>query len=750
METNLSEFSKDGLNLGKDTRLMTYLYGLSDFWSFIFEDSEKNNLLLEAATFSASEIYNNFLQRTTQISLEDIHTEFNYQSKLIILNSLSITSDVETYQLSEKITTTKYIANRPFLPTAYYESGVDFHLDPETGKISFNRPIQEMKFATRVRSDGSIDYALWLVDAAIDDEMVYDYFAKLIGIDKPERSTDNFKNFVYGLYYLYIHGPNLDQVRRGLNLCLGIPVARDTERVLEIRKHLNTDQYLVITDQNSYLIPYGLEPTVVVDQDLVTGDEISSWVEVKDYTHDNEWWINLMIPKHILRHIPPDLLPGGYERNRYATSGSFADWIMANYLKQHTFLVRVKTLNFKNIQTFQEIADVIRRVKPAYTTPIYVWTVPTTDEELVLDDKLIEYILQPQNCESLSDGIWRFIRDAAVGEQLPRACPQFTRISASGWLDDLMGRNSEMNGDGSITFNGGTVEGFIAPQKTYRNLNSLEKGWLRTLTRDRDNEQFVNTRGTLNLGLRSIEDVSSTVYGGVGVKPFAEQFTGFRMVYLYTTTWDDVVDKFAKIYKTPPTDQYLFTLFTSSYYSDAINEHPLNGSVEFSYYQYLKDNFDYYFTRGSTYNNLGPFCPKDAYISYKPNITELMEGDFLAFTRIVDKAVGVFWITRNFTAQSIPYHSHPGTDQFILDFTQKFSRAGAPHGSPAYLLRGGNLVIGYNTSNAINEKEIDGDIQPSTKIYRRFKDDYNTLQDFNRGGTNTVRTHRTWKDRNRV
>jgi hypothetical protein len=127
-----------------------------------------------------------------------------------------------------------------------------------------------------------------------------------------------------------------------------------------------------------------------------------------------------------------------------------------------------------------------------------------------------------------------------------------------------------------------------------------------------------------------------------------------------------------------------------------------------------------------------------------------MDGDFLAFTRIVDNSVGVFWITRNFTAQSIGYHAHDGADLFTLDFTQPFTRAGAPHGSPAYLLRGSNLVIGYNTSNAINEKEIDGDIQPSTKIYRRFKDSYNSQQDFDRAGNNTVHTHRTWKDRNRI
>ena len=55
--THLAEFSDEGLNIGKDHKVLTYLHGLSDFWSFIFEDASKINLALEANTVQASDIF---------------------------------------------------------------------------------------------------------------------------------------------------------------------------------------------------------------------------------------------------------------------------------------------------------------------------------------------------------------------------------------------------------------------------------------------------------------------------------------------------------------------------------------------------------------------------------------------------------------------------------------------------------------------------------------------------------------------
>src|ERR1022692_4407211 len=88
---NISDFSyQSGLNIGQDTRDFTYMYGLSDFWHYLFQDTSLNNLLLEASTVQASDIYNNFLQLCSGISLENLAESASSQLRLEIISDTPI------------------------------------------------------------------------------------------------------------------------------------------------------------------------------------------------------------------------------------------------------------------------------------------------------------------------------------------------------------------------------------------------------------------------------------------------------------------------------------------------------------------------------------------------------------------------------------------------------------------------------------------------------------------------------------
>jgi hypothetical protein len=376
-----TNFTVDGLDIGKADRNLAYYYGLSDFWSFMFEDREKIDLLLEATSQNLSDIYSKFLQLTSTISLEDIVTTTGKQLQLVLIdNTSAVVGKINTYTLPSQILGARFIANRPLLPTVLLEDEVHYHISADGMEITFYQDLSLLSFPTRVLADGTTkQFALWFVDAKIDDQFLYNFYGKLLGLD-PQASTESFKNFIAGLYFLYVNGPSLDLVRKGLNLTLGIPLAREAETVLDIRKYLDTDQYLVITDLNSYLIPYGLVPTVAAGDDLVATDELASWVDVKDYVNSDGWWINLQIPPKLMPFVPPG------QPDRYATAGSYADYIMRNFLKYHTFLVNVKTIDFKNLQSFSQLSSIIDQIKPTYTTPIYIWTVPTGDEVIEVND----------------------------------------------------------------------------------------------------------------------------------------------------------------------------------------------------------------------------------------------------------------------------------------------------------------------------------------------------------------------------
>jgi hypothetical protein len=404
---NKTVFSLSGLNIGAGDRNLTYFYGLSDFWQTIFEDSDKIELLLEAQTVKLSDIYSRFLQLAGTISIEDVEVATSQQIRLILIKeSDAVAGKVNTYKLPESVLSTRIIANRPLLPTAYLEDGVHYTISTDGTEIQFYTAISSAGFASRLIQDNDEpvrEFALWFVDSLIDEKVLYQYFGKLIGIDE-QLSTERFRNFIYGLYYLRANGPNLALVRKGLNLCLGIPLARTTEVVLDIRKYLDTDQFIVITDLNSYLIPFGLAPTVAIGDTLEATQELAQWIEVKDYTSDGEWWINLQIPPTIMPYIPPG------EVDRYAKTGSYAEYVMKNYLKKHTFLVNVKTIDFKNLQSFSQLSTIINEVKPLHSYPIYIWTVPTLDETLTINDGGFTMDWENHRCEDITVPISSFKR----------------------------------------------------------------------------------------------------------------------------------------------------------------------------------------------------------------------------------------------------------------------------------------------------------------------------------------------------
>lgn len=504
---NISDFSYErGLDLNKSNSSFTYLYGLADFWQYLFQDTTSTNLLLETTSIQASDIYSNFLQLCSGLSIKNIATSANSQLRLEIIstalnlptniqilsgtwsnnfttiqindtsnfiigdtvevrgvvnlttydigdgidfnpidigditytingnnwNGIFIISNIslggyityyqpsnpglftnsgvistinismeeqgtyipgQTYQLPENASSTRLIANKPFLPTIVLEEDVDYQIDPSSFRISFAAPLSSYGFPTRITSSGATEYSLWFVDVRYDEPLIYQTFPLLLGLTKPQLSNTDYRNFLYGLYYIYTTGPTLSVIEKGINLVLGIPLARDAETILEIRRYLNTNQLIVITDLNSYVVPAGLAPSVTIGQSLQVGDELSKWVEILDYQSNGDWWndYEVEIPPELMPQTPTNLsrvvtgsisYPGVY-RGRdingfpiyYAPYEieSYSNWVMTNYLKNNTFLVKVNTTEseFLGLQQFESIPTLISELKPKHTYPLY-------------------------------------------------------------------------------------------------------------------------------------------------------------------------------------------------------------------------------------------------------------------------------------------------------------------------------------------------------------------------------------------
>lgn len=730
MSTNITQFSPDvGLPFGTDQKVMTYLYGLSDFWRFIFEDSSTVNAMLEAGAMQASEIYNHFLQLSSIISLEGIQDLTRTQIKLILISSSDLVAGTPAlYNLpsSPIVTSARYVSNQPLLPTISLEAEVHYHIDPVGNTIQFYKPLSSLGLPSRVLSDGSTEYSLWFVDALIDEQLVSKYYGNLIKIT-PETSSKNFTNFIYGLYYLYTQGPTITNIQQGFNLVLGIPFSRGVEQVIDIRLYSGTNEYLVTTDQNSYLIPYGITPSVVVGQTLQPFQELAQWVQVTDYWSGGDWWIDFMIPDTLIPN-PAE----GYANNR-ATPGSPADYIMRNYLYKNTFLVQINTTSFKDLQLFTQLSDVIQRVRPTYTYPVYVWVVPLPEETLTTGD---QFTLEGVN--TLSDraesDIQRFRRDSS--EPYSRAGSGFIRFSAPAWMNRQVGLSGADNGTG-VFFNGSTITSFTGNILQYQSIvDSYQTGWLKS----------VLVEGTDNYRLQSGNYDFSAQHSWSGLNEGSTVKTnpiypGFRTIFLYTTTVADLpnrqlyLDQMVSIgpdwYVTPAGQPGLLLIDSDLINADLIDACRIFGDE----YTFLTTNFSTLFNRGNVVSLPG-YYPENSYASLTVVSSDILYGDFLLVKLLGDGyGASIYWVTTNTSFAGRPYISNSDIDTLNLTLSGEMSRGMGVIGGPMFLLRGAGTV-GTQAPRAINSFAINGGSPITNPVSHVYSDSLNNNITLNRSGVN--------------
>lgn len=367
------------MNIMKDPGFnWAYLYGLSDFWVTMFSDPELFGGLYNATTIQMAKSYSKFLGLTSGISLEQVQVNSSSETELVIITVPFGSEDETTFALDKHITSCEFLTDRPILPNVTLESGVDFDLNQrnfETWEVTFSKPLSEFGFPYR-ETDGGVEYALWASDCTLDEGFIYSQYAKTIRID-PDISTNIYKDYIRGLYFLFSQGPNLSYMEQGINLALGVPVARSDEVVFLQNFDPQQGTWIVVTDKNSYVLPYGIVPTVSRGDILKAGDSLASVVEIQDFTTSGDWWLDIYIPQSVF----PANASGSV-----ASAGSVTYDLMANYLKTHTFLVKIELTPGVATGNFETLKQVIDKVKPSFTLAIYTWAIDFGTEELDSDD----------------------------------------------------------------------------------------------------------------------------------------------------------------------------------------------------------------------------------------------------------------------------------------------------------------------------------------------------------------------------
>lgn len=420
---------------------LTYIYGLSDFWQVWFEDKEVLDRTMEATSYQLSEVYSKFLQLCSTISLSAIRETFHSDLRLLLVNtSAPLENQVAgsfpyAYLLEEKVLGIRYLFNKPMFPTKTFEDGVHFRV--ENGVLYLTKPIEQLGLATRKVLVDGVEYnqfSVWASDVEIDEQLLWKYFGQFVRVG-PSTSTRLFKDYIQGLFFLYSNGPSLDLLARGLNLALGIPLARDNETVLRIIQDPETGNWSIITANNSYTIPYQIAPVVEEGDELVVGQEVSWVAQIHDYKSQDGWWINLALPRELLKEIPLNVPV-------VATPGSSFDYLMRKFLKYHTFLVQIDINADFDSASMVEMIRLVKDARPAYTFPVFVWKVPVEDEPLLEeDDAVFDYNQQLNMTDTLIHGEY-LTRDHAIGDI---AGERSGRVFIHG--------NGDLTGYGGVTVN---------------------------------------------------------------------------------------------------------------------------------------------------------------------------------------------------------------------------------------------------------------------------------------------------------
>ncbi len=190
-----------------------------------------------------------------------------------------------------------FLSNTLYAPSVILEEGVDYRVN--NGHIYFvSNPFELTNVAYRV-IDGQKQLAFWMSDLAYDNSLLYERYG--YRYTEPQDASLEYKNFLRGMMFYFTDGPILENIKSAMDLVAGIPVALENGEIV-----LQVAPTSVTTDKNIYNLPVGVNPIVVVGQELHAFESISDAFVVEDYVTNPSWYKDSFIPKALMPLETPE------------------------------------------------------------------------------------------------------------------------------------------------------------------------------------------------------------------------------------------------------------------------------------------------------------------------------------------------------------------------------------------------------------------------------------------------------------
>ena len=222
-------------------------------------------------------------------------------------------------------------AHEPALNVEYrmdYEAGVVLQMGRLAGLWGVNpalpKPLATYQWLMEVLAPGTTgalstdtelavsEVAFWAPDVHVDKYHLYNTYGYLL--DRFQPSSEAYREFIRGVFQLYILGPTLERIESALNVISSLSVIRDDGEALVSyddtgavhnvittrRADLSTATYRFVKD-----VPLREDITTYVHGTsdpltFLSFEPLTTMFQVTDYVQDPTWWDNIIIPSELM------------------------------------------------------------------------------------------------------------------------------------------------------------------------------------------------------------------------------------------------------------------------------------------------------------------------------------------------------------------------------------------------------------------------------------------------------------------
>lgn len=392
-----------------------YLNFLSDFWISLWTDTKTFSAFIGAGV----EVLNRLYLQSVAVAAPDFIDKmplFREDFWHLVYFSEQDKVAERTYRLPVEYHEIPWLYDKVFDPGLLLKAGRDFVLQQSDGAtyIHFPKvdPFKEPRMP--IRDLGNQKQILFFAPKVyVDQADLYELFGYLTGIVRP--SSEQYRQLVKGVMFIYAHGPILFPLNAGLSLAAGYPVSREFDRVTGISN--DQDHYLIATEKSHvYKVPLVATLSVEVGSELRPLSTFIDDIRIMDWMTDPEWWKGgpgeTDPARRVVNFLSPELVPEMNEVLR--DEPEVIDYLFEEYLKYNVLGLKLNTLALGNFNAIEEFFRVLYEVKPHYTAPYTnayfrineVWELP---QELVEIAETIELTraLRPDDQGDASDR-WYF------------------------------------------------------------------------------------------------------------------------------------------------------------------------------------------------------------------------------------------------------------------------------------------------------------------------------------------------------